>query len=416
MKRFLTLFFLVFTCGWSLPALAVTSTVPLATTSTIATSTLPIGGHEGSGTDGGSVQTPEAAAQDGIYERALVEEATLRAQKTATGGMQVESYRVRFLSGPMKGQTKEIANEVGSNPYGIEPRKGDKVVIFIQPDADGNNQFYIQGFDRRSALIALVLLFVLVMVVLSGLQGLKTALAIFLSILMIGYVLIPTFLRGVNPVPVAILLSGAFTLISGGLSIGWNRKTYVTAIGTMGGALVAFFISWIFSNWAHLDGLGTEDDRLFFNKNPSLNPRGLLFAGIIIAAAGVVEDVAVSIASGVAEVKRANHRSSLRQLFQAGMVIGNDHMAALANTLVYAYVGSSLSTLLLYQQFGGSWLKFVNFDGIVDEVIRSLSGTIGLVFTVPITALLAAWVMQRHHQDHSMHQHVQSHVPQDEDL
>lgn len=394
----------------SLPVMAAT------TTDATVTSSSPVVVQEASGMDGGSAQVPEAEVRDGLYERAVVQGVVLRDEKTATGGAQVASYRVRFLSGSLKGQEKEIANEVGSNPYGIQPRTGDKVVIFIQLEADGSSQFYIQGYDRRSALIALVLLFVLVMFLLSGYQGLRTAFSIFVSVLLIGYVLIPTFLRGVNPVPVAILLAGAFTLISGGLSIGWNRKTYVTAIGTMGGAIVAFLISWVFSNWAHLDGLGTEDDRLFFNKNPQLNPRGLLFAGIIIAAAGVVEDVAVSIASGVAEVKRANHRSNFRQLFNAGMVIGNDHMSALANTLVYAYVGSSLSTLLLYQQFGGSWLKFVNFDGIVDEVIRSLSGTIGLVFTVPITALLAAWVMQRHHQDHSIRQHLHSNVPQDEDL
>ena len=163
----------------------------------------------------------------------------------------------------------------------------------------------------------------------------------------------------------------------------------------MGGASVAYLISWIFADWAHFNRLSTAEDRLFFDKNPGLNPRGPLFAGIIIASAGVVEDVAVSIASGIAEVKRANPRLSFRQLFQAGMTIGNDHMSALANTLIYAYVGGSLSTLLLYTQFGGSWLKFVNFDSVVDEVIRSLSGTIGLVFTVPITALLTAWAFQK---------------------
>ena len=103
----------------------------------------------------------------------------------------------------------------------------------------------------------------------------------------------------------------------------------------------------------------------------------------------------MSIVSGLAEVKRANPRLAFRELFKAGMTIGNDHMSALANTLVYAYVGGSLSTLLLYSQFGGSWLKFINFDNVVDEVIRSLSGTIGLIFTVPISALLTAWFFQK---------------------
>lgn len=341
--------------------------------------------------------TDMAASTDhaeGIYERARVESVALKTVSDTKAGQQVESYHVTFLSGPLKGQSRDISSDVGSNPYNIQPRVGDNLVLFMQPN-NGDWQIYVEGFDRQAAMIWLVILFVLMLVFLSGWQGVKVALSIAISIGLIGYVLIPLFLRGVNPVPVAIVLSGIFTLISTGFSGGWNRKTYVTAIGTMGGALTAYGVALLFANWAHLSGLSTEDDRLFFDKNPFLNPQGLLFAGIIIAAAGVVEDVAVSIVSGASEVKRANPRAGFRELFESGMVIGKDHMGALANTLVFAYVGGSLSTLLLYQQFGSSWLKFANFDAIVDEIIRSLSGTIGLVFTVPITALLAAWVMQK---------------------
>ena len=252
----------------------------------------------------------------------------------------------------------------------------------------------------------LVIFFVFTLVLLSGWQGLKVAFSIFLSLLLIGYVLIPLFLQGYHPVPIAIVLSGVLTLISTGLSTGWNKKSYVTAVGTIGGALVAFGIAYLFADLAHLEGLSTEEDRLFFDKNPQLNPQFLLFAGIIIAATGVVEDVAVSIVSGIAEVRRANPHAHFRELFRSGMVIGNDHMGALANTLVYAYVGGSLSTLLLYKQFDSSWLKFINFDSVVDEIIRSLSGTIGLVFTVPITAILAAWVMRRERHPHQSRVHL----------
>ncbi len=396
MKRFLIVSALVclsiagLCSGASVQAQTASSTTPDANTS----GTLPTVTLSAPSSSGAVVDTGEGG-RDGQYERAIIESVKQNEQTTAAGGRQVEAYTIRFLSGSLKDQTREIVNDVGSNPYGIQPRLGDKVVIFIQSSADVGQSFFIEGYDRRAAMIWLIILFVVTLVVLAGWQGLKVALSILISIALIGYVLIPAFLRGVNPIPVAIILSGIFTLVSSGLATGWNRKTYVTAIGTMGGALVAYFISWIFADWAHLSGLSTEEDRLFFDKNPSLNPRGLLFAGIIIASAGVVEDVAVSIASGIAEVKRANPRLTFRQLFKAGMTIGNDHMSALANTLVYAYVGGSLSTLLLYTQFGGSWLKFINFDGVVDEVIRSLSGTIGLVFTVPITALLMAWVFQK---------------------
>lgn len=332
---------------------------------------------------------------EGTYERAMVERVSQRNRILPEGGEQTTIYTVRFLSGPDDGKTRDVSGEPDTNPNRIDPRQGDTVVIFSQTGPDGHAQHYLEGFDRRRAMFWLVVLFVASLVMLSGWQGFKVAVSIAISIALIGYVLIPLYLRGVPAVPVAIVLAGVFTFISTGLTTGWNRKSVVTAIGTIGGTIMAYVISILFANWAHLSGLGSEEDRMFFDKNPSLSPQGLLFAGIIIASAGVVEDVAVSIASGISEVRRANRRMGFRELFRSGMAVGNDHMGALANTLVYAYVGGSLSTLLLFKQFGNSWLKFVNFDTVVDEIIRSLSGTIGLVFTVPITALLAAWVMRK---------------------
>ena len=250
---------------------------------------------------------------------------------------------------------------------------------------------YLESFDRRAAMYWLIALFVLTMVLLAGWQGLKVAGSIAISIFLIVSVLIPGFLRGWNPIPIALGLAVVLAGITAGFTVGWNRKSLVTTIGTLGGVAVAYLIGSVFANWSHLSGLNTDDARLFFDKNPTLNPQALLFAGIIIASLGVVEDVAVSIASGVMEVRQANPNLTFKQLFRSGMVIGRDHMGALANTLVFAYVGGSLTTLLLYAQNGSSWAKFINFDIVVEEILRSLSGTIGLVFTVPITALLAAW-------------------------
>ncbi len=340
------------------------------------------------------VADPQA---EGIYERArIVGIETETRQTSSTTSQQVQVYRLKFLSGPLEGQERTLLNEVGGNPYQLRPAEGDTMVTFLQrgesPDAW---DIYLEGFDRRGALVLLILLFVLMLILLAGWQGVKVAISIGISLGLIAYVLIPAFLAGWNPVPVAILLGGLFTILSCGLATGWNKKALVTAAGTMGGALVAYLLSVVFVDMTHLSGLSTEEDRLFFQKNPGLDPRGLLFAGIIIASVGILEDVAVSIVSGVSEVHRANPRLGFKQLFLSGMVVGRDHMSALANTLIYAYVGASLSSLLLYKQYGQSWLKFMNFDTVVDEVIRSLCGTIGLIFTVPITALLAAWAVTR---------------------
>ena len=345
--------------------------------------------------DGANVANNAPDRQLGTYESGRVLEVRLDTVTSTNATTLKQLYQVELRSGQSAGTHVTISSDVESNPYQLKPRTGDRVVVYVLPNEQGDLQYFLEGFDRRIPLLWLLVVFVLTLVILAGWQGAKTAFSMFVSIGIIGFVLIPAFLKGANPVPIALVLSGVFTLLSAGLSLGWDRKAFVTSIGTMGGVAVAYILSMIFSRWSHLSGLAMEEDRLFFAQNPMLNPEGLLFAGIIIASMGVVEDVAVSIASGVEQIRLANTRLSFKEMFHAGMVVGRDHMSALANTLIFAYVGASLSTLLLYTQYGGSWLKFLNFDNVADEVIRSLAGTIGLIFTVPITALLAAWMAGR---------------------
>lgn len=330
-------------------------------------------------------------ANDESYERAIIKSVASSEDEIPSGGQQKQRYTIEYLSGPLKGQIRTLSSDIDSNPYDLKPVPGDKVVILMQPNPEGGERLaFLEGFDRLGVMIWLVILFVFALVILAGWQGFKVAFSILLSVALIGLVLIPAFLKGINPIPVAIFLSVVFTSLSCVLSMGWNKKSWITIAGTLCGVLTAYFISVVFGNWARLGGLATEEDRLFFSKNPTLDPRGLMFSGIIIAAMGVVEDVAVSIASGVAEIRKANPKLNIKKLFHSGMIIGRDHMGAVANTLIFAYAGASLSTLLLYNQYGGSWLKFLNFDIVSDEILRSLSGTIGLVLTVPITAILAA--------------------------
>lgn len=356
---------------------------------------------ETNGTDtvpeSGAAMIGSAQIAEERYERAIVEEVRVGSKTTDSGGEQVEIYTIRFLSGPLKDEMREIQSSVASNPYQLEPKQGDKVVVFMQQSPTNQEwDLYLEGFDRRAALIWLVVIFFLSLILLSGWQGVKVFLSIGISIALIGFVLIPLFLKGIHPVPTAIVLMGLMAFISTGLSTGWNKVSLITALGTMGGALIAYALATLFVDWANLSGINsTDEDRIFFRDNPNLNPRGLLFAGIIIAAAGAAEDVAVSIASGAREVKKANPNATFKDVFTSAMIVGKDHMAALANTLIFAYVGASLSTLLLYTQFDASWLKFINFDIVADEVIRALTGTIGITFTVPITAALAAWVVLR---------------------
>ncbi|MCC7357118.1 YibE/F family protein [Candidatus Uhrbacteria bacterium] len=380
---------------WSIPSVLAQATT--TTTTTINTGTIDITGvnPEKSGFIENS-QVNQNLSPDGTYERGLVQDVRSSTQQSTQSTHQLRTYVIQYLSGSLKGKTTEISSDVTSNPYDINPMPGDKVLIFLQIDPETNTPIaFLEGFDRRNVIYGLLLLFIVVMVLLAGWQGLKTVASMVISVALIVFILIPSFLKGLNPIPIAFVLSAIFSIISSVFAMGWNRKSFVTVIGTLGGTCVAFIIASLFADWAHLGGLSSEEDRLFFSKNPNLNAQGLLFAGVIIASMGIVEDVAVSIASGVLEVRQANLKLGFKELFRSGMVIGRDHMTALANTLIFAYVGASLSTLLLYSQYGESWAKFLNFDSVVDEIIRSMAGTIGLVFTVPITALLAAWFALR---------------------
>jgi uncharacterized membrane protein len=349
----------------------------------------------GGGMDNPSSQNTVVVQQEGSYESARITDVRLETTTSTASGQLRQQYDILFREGPLKGQRQTIMNDVDSNPSQIEPRIGDNVVIYVLPDNQGQIHYYIEGFDRRGPFVWLITLFVFTLVLLAGMRGLKSAFSVLLSVAIIGWVLIPAFLKGADPVPVAIILAGVLTYITSGFSTGWNRKPLIAAIGTMGGAFVAFAISSIFTNWSHLTGLFSEEDRIFFTQNPMLSPRSLLLSGIIISAIGIVQDVATAITSGVEQIWRAKPNLSFKQLFRAGMIVGQENIGTFANTLIFAYVGAALSLFLLFTQYQGSWIKFLNFDDVMNEAIFALSGTIGLILAVPITTLLACWLEMR---------------------
>ena len=337
-----------------------------------------------------------STAADGTYESAIVQDVKTVDQQVPNGATHQQAFDIEYLSGPLNGKTRTISNDARTNPNGLQPAKGDKVVVYLQPDTSGGEPHPImESFDRRDAVYCLIALFFLTMLLLAGWKGFRIASSVILSLLLIALILIPAFLKGMNPVPIAALLAVLITTINSLISMGRTRKCFVTVIGTLGGVLAAYLLSVLFANWAHLSGIAAQEDHLFFDKNPLLDPHGLLFAGIMIAALGVVQDIAVSIASGVMEIKKTDTRLTFKDLFCAGMIVGRDRLGTLANVLVFVAVGGSLSTLLLYSQYGGSWMRFINVDPVANEIVRSLAGTIGLVFSVPITALLAAWIALR---------------------
>lgn len=178
---------------------------------------------------------------------------------------------------------------------------------------------------------------------------------------------------------------------------GLSRKTFSAIIGTVGGVVLAGALALIIGTLAKLTGLGNEEANMlmFIPHDVYFNFKGLLFAGIIIGTMGATMDVGMSIASAMNEIKENSPQIKKADLIKAGMNVGKDTMATMANTLILAYVGGSLHLLLLLIAYETPFSHIINWDMIASEIVRAIAGSIGIIFTIPITALASAFIEER---------------------
>lgn len=288
--------------------------------------------------------------------------------------------------------------------------QGNRVVVQAE-DIDGETQVFISDIVRRPALAWLLLLFVVATAILGRMAGLRSLLSLALSFGLIFGVLIPAILAGYHPLPVTITVGTCVMAVTLLISYGWNPKILSALAGIGGSLLVTGFLAVAFSQWAAMTGMN-EDMLFLLSTYPDLDTRGILLAGIIIGTLGVLDDVTVSQASAVFELRGANPLLTAKDLTVRALRIGKDHISAAVNTLVLAYAGSSLPLLLLLS--GGtsdeSWFIIINREMIAMEILRTLVGSIGLLAAVPLTTWIAAkWAVRlppvcgEHGQHHHAH-------------
>jgi len=252
-------------------------------------------------------------------------------------------------------------------------------------------------FAEKIPLIYLAAIFIGGLLIIGGEKGLKSVAMLMFTIVAVVKVLIPLILGGYDPLAVAIgicIVNIIFALIVIG---GCNRKTMAAVIGTSGGVIIAGITAFIIGNMANLNGLSNDESIHLMLYSKEIDFKGLLFAGIIIGAMGAVMDVGMSIASAMNEIEHANPRIGTQELIDAGMNVGRDVMGTMADTLILAYVGSGLNIMLMFSSYGMSFLQIISLDNVAAEIVRSLAGSIGLIFTVPITAVAAGLLRCKKH-------------------
>jgi uncharacterized membrane protein len=191
-------------------------------------------------------------------------------------------------------------------------------------------------------------------------------------------------------------LSAVITALSLVLISGWKRKTLAAILGIIGGTTCAGLLAFIFGHAAHLTGLGSQEAQMLgYIQDYKLDFQGILFASMLFGALGAVMDVGISIASAIEEVYLANPLVTPRDLFKAGMNVGKDIMGTMTNTLILAYTGSSLPLLLILVGYKSSFVKVINLDLIASEIIRALTGSLGLFIAIPLTAAFSTWLIYK---------------------
>lgn len=307
-----------------------------------------------------------------------------------------QQLEVELLSGPWKGLVLDCSNylSVYSN---IDAREGTRIIVRL--DVDDETQPYIisvPNYDRAPMLAGLLLIFAALLVIIGGKKGVMALLGLVYTLLSLWLILIPMVLRGADPILTAILIVALTTTASLFLLTGWSKKTLCASLGCTGGVAVAGLFAAAAGAVSPFNGFNmTEaEDMVLRAFDYDLHISGLFVSGILIASLGAVMDVAMSIASSCWELRELNPQLSRAALFRSGMNIGRDAMGTMANTLILAFAGSSLNTLLLLQVYDYPFIQIFNTDAIAEELIRGVAGSIGIILTVPLVAVLSSQLMK----------------------
>jgi uncharacterized membrane protein len=273
-----------------------------------------------------------------------------------------------------------------------EAVSGDSVLLINM-----NGAWFFNGYMRVPQLLGLGILFVLCLLIFGGKKGFNTILSLALTCGAVFAVFIPSILSGKNIYIMSVLVCAYTIIMTLLIVIGYNKKSLSAAMGCLGGLAISGVIIVIMDNVLLLTGILDENSRYLANfpVNPPINLRAIVFAGIIIGAMGAVEDVATSIAPSLWEIKEKAEKLTFETLFRSGLTIGRDIMGSMANTLILAYIGSSLSVVLILSVFSGSLLALFNTEMIVVEILQALIGSLGILFAMPLTALFSAAIYTR---------------------
>ena len=299
-----------------------------------------------------------------------------------------QKVRVKMLTGARKGEKLDVTSSSGYL-FGAACTVGMKVVV-MQSVAGETTIASVYSQDREWVIYIFALLYLLALCVIGGKQGIKGCLGLIFTFFCVIFVYLPLVYLRFSPFWAAVFICFLTTLVTMYLIGGPTKKTCAATLGTLAGVVLAGLSAWCFSKASGISGYNVSDIETLmtlWNTN-RIQVGGLLFSGLLISCLGAVMDVAMSISSAIDEIYKQNNSLTRKELFKAGMRVGRDMMGTDSNTLILAFAGSSVSTLLLDYAYDLPYQQIINSNNIGIAIMQGLAGSFGIVLSVPLTVLI----------------------------
>ncbi|MBQ3101025.1 MAG: YibE/F family protein [Clostridia bacterium] len=303
----------------------------------------------------------------------------------------VQNITVKLLEGKNKGKTVTFDNRM-SYTHSIEVDVGTRVVVKCD-EPEGVTPYYsLYQYDRSIGIIAAILIFLIIICLVGRGKGLRAAIALGVSVLIVVGALIPAIYNGYSPILITLFVCMSITAVTLFLLNGFSKKTWAAVISTMIGLLVSALLYTVISGILTVTGYAMDEteDLVLISRHTGLVIGEILFSGILLSSLGAVMDTAMSIASALFEIADTKPDIKKAELYRSGMNIGRDMISTMCQTLVLAFTGSSVATLLVVISYGTSLNRFLSSDFLATEILQALIGSFAVIMTVPITALLCS--------------------------
>ncbi len=321
----------------------------------------------------------------------IVDEA---ARFPSADSLYTQRLRVLVEQGSEKGRVIDVGHTYQRTEHTL--KVGMRVVI-IKTTSQGTTAYSVADTYRLPAIGIIAGIFFVLVLIFARWRGVSSLLGLVFSIAVLWWYIIPLILRGSNPLVISITGSLAILSVSLYLSHGLNTKTTIALVSTFITLILSALFSFFCVSIARLYGGGTEEAILLqVGNGQSINLAGILLGGMIVGILGILDDATITQAASVYELKRANKKLTLRELYSRGISIGRERIASLVNTLALAYAGVSLPLFLLFfTQKTQPWWVVLNGEFVAEEVVRTFAGSVALVLAIPIATFLAAYFFSR---------------------